>query len=295
MLDNVEAVFQRYEDVRHRVPVANPEPATQDIASLIEIARQGDAFVFDAFGVLNVGETPIDGAAARLNELRSMGVSIRILTNAASYDRGGAIAKFAALGMDVFSDEIITSRDAALAALPGGTIGCIAAGDDALADIGQASLRLGDAANDYDAVDCFLFLSSAEWTESRQDLLSAALAKKPRAVLIANADLVAPRGDSLSIEPGHYGHLLCDAGVENVRFFGKPFPEVYELAEASLTDIALERIIMCGDTLHTDISGATSRGWKTVLVTADGLFAGFDTDTFISRSGLNPTWRLPQI
>ena len=33
---------------------------------------------------------------------------------------------------------------------------------------------------------------------------------------------------------------------------------------------------MCGDSLHTDILGAAAQGWKTVLVTKDGLFSGFE-------------------
>lgn len=37
----------------------------------MDIAHDVDAFVFDAFGVLNVGETPIPGAAARLDMLRA--------------------------------------------------------------------------------------------------------------------------------------------------------------------------------------------------------------------------------
>ena len=52
---------------------------------------------------------------------------------------------------------------------------------------------------------------------------------------------------------------------------------------------------MCGDTLHTDILGAASRGWQTVLVTRDGMFAGLDTGIFCERSALVPTWRLHRI
>ena len=81
---------------------------------MLDIADQVDAFVFDAFGVLNVGETMIPGADIRLDQLRERGCAIRILTNAASYDRSGAIAKFKRLGLRVEDDEIITSREAAL-------------------------------------------------------------------------------------------------------------------------------------------------------------------------------------
>jgi ribonucleotide monophosphatase NagD (HAD superfamily) len=52
---------------------------------------------------------------------------------------------------------------------------------------------------------------------------------------------------------------------------------------------------MCGDTLHTDILGAAARGWRTVLVTQDGLFAGYDTQPFSKQARLFADWRLGRI
>ncbi len=261
----------------------------------MDIADQASAFVFDAFGVLNVGETLIEGADRRLEQLRALECQIRILTNAASYDRQGAVAKFQKLGISVLADEIITSRDATLNCLTPGTWGVIAAPEDNMTDIPYEVLRLGDDPDIYDQVSGFLFLSSSGWTNARQALLETTLLKRDRPVLIANADLVAPRDDGFSLEPGHFGHLLVDRGLTQVRFFGKPFPEVYQLVERSLPGVPADRVIMCGDTLHTDILGAIARGWRAVLVTQDGLFAGYDTDEFCAKSRLAPCWHLARI
>ncbi|PVA11055.1 haloacid dehalogenase [Pelagivirga sediminicola] len=288
-------IFDRYEQIRPRLPSAPPRSGTQNITALTDIASDAAAFVFDAFGVLNVGDTLIEGADRRLDELRALNCQIRILTNAASYDRAGAVTKFANLGINIAPDEIITSRDAALGSVTPGLWGAIAAPEDGLQDIGQDVLRLGDDPRAYDRVDGFLFLSSSGWTDARQALLQASLSVRDRPVLIANADLVAPRDDGFSLEPGHYGHLLLDGGAGQVRFFGKPFPEVYDLVEATLSGTARDRIVMCGDTLHTDILGAAARGWRTVLVARDGLFAGHDTADFCDRAALHPDWRLPRI
>ncbi len=114
-------------------------------------------------------------------------------------------------------------------------------------------------------------------------------------MLIVNADLVAPRDDGFSLKSGHFGHLLIDQGINKVQFFGKPFTKVYELLEDKLIDTAPNKIIMCGDSLHTDILGAVTRGWQTVLVTSDGLFSGFETLKFCMTSNLFPDWRLPSI
>jgi ribonucleotide monophosphatase NagD (HAD superfamily) len=294
-MEDVATIFERYEAVRHRLPDASFASGTVDIDSLLDIAPEIDAFVFDAFGVLNVGETPIEGAARRLDQLRASGCAIRILSNAASYSHDGATAKFRNLGMQIGADEIVTSRDAALASLGEGLWGCIAAPSDNLSDIPADTLRLEEETAAYDAVEGILFLSTEVWGPERQAILRESLMRHPRPLVIANADLVAPRDFGFSLEPGHYGHLLADEDLTGIRFFGKPYPEVYAMVEASLPGVQPHRIAMCGDTLHTDILGAAARDWSTVLVTRDGLFSGVDTQTFCERSGLTPTWRLPRI
>jgi HAD superfamily hydrolase (TIGR01450 family) len=290
-----QSIFDRYQEVRGRFPQITPRDESLEIKSLLDIADQVDAFVFDAFGVLNVGETMIPGADSRLDQLRERGCAIRILTNAASYDRSGAIAKFKRLGLRVRDEEIITSREAALQHLGAGHWGVITADSDPLTDLPNHVTRLKDSPDDYNTVDQFLFLSTADWTVARQDLLMKAMQHRPRNVLIGNADLAAPRDDGFSVEPGHFGHQIADLFPNHVQFFGKPFPEVYDLIEASLPTMSPKRIAMCGDTLHTDILGASARGWRTVLVTQDGLFAGYDTRPFSKQSRLFADWRLDRI
>lgn len=294
-MKNAETIFERYEKVRARLPRAPKGQGTVEIASLLDIADQVDAFVFDAFGVLNVGETLIEGADVRLDQLRERGCQIRILTNAASYDRAHAVQKFKRLGVRVRDEEIITSRDAALENLPDLHWGVITADADALSDLDGPVTRLGDDPAPYDEVEGFLFLSSADWTEPRQAILSVAMDRRPRPLVIANPDLVAPRDGGFSIEPGYFGHQIWDRHPGQVRFYGKPFPEVYRLVEASLSGIAPSRIAMCGDTLHTDVLGAAAQGWRTVLVTRDGLFAGVDAQDFALQSGILANWRVGRI
>lgn len=294
MLD-AETIFTRYQQIRSRLPTMIAAPKTAEITSLLDIAEDIDAFVFDAFGVLNVGERLIEGADSRLEELRARGRKIRVLTNAASYDRAGAVEKFKRLGLALADDEIVTSREAALVQLPDAHLGVIAAKEDRLSDIVQPFTRLRDRRDDYDAVDVFLFLSTADWSDARQKYLHASIRRNPRPLIIANADLVAPRDAGFSLEPGHYGHLVADEFPEWVSFFGKPYPEVYHLVEKTLSGADPSRVAMCGDTLHTDVIGAAAFGWRTVLVTGDGLFAGLDAASFCHRSGLHADWLLSRI
>lgn len=261
----------------------------------MDIADQVDAFVFDAFGVLNIGETPIPGASARLDALRARGCAIRVLSNAASYNHAAAVRKFRNLGMQLTSDEIITSRDAALASLDDRVWGCIAAPADDLSDIPGETVRLADDRELYAQSEGFLFLSSEGWTQARQTCLQRALSDDPRPVVIANADLAAPRETGFSQEPGYFGHLLMDETEGDIRFFGKPFGEVYALAEASLEGISPARIAMIGDTLHTDMIGGAARGWRTALVTSDGMFSGHDVKAYCNASEIRPDWCVERI
>lgn len=295
VMQDVETIFRRYEAVHLRLPKAVTAGPSREIASLLDLVGEVDAFVFDAFGVLNVGETLIEGADTRLNELRAKGFQIRILTNAASYDRQRSVQKFLRLGLRVHEHEIITSRDAAIQNLQDFYWGVIAAPDDELTDIPFRWARVNDDPASYAEVDGFLFLSSSNWTEARQSLLETAMNAEPRPLVVANPDLVAPRDDGFSIEPGFFGHRIADRHPDHVSFYGKPFPDAYRLVEETLPGIDTSRIVMCGDTLHTDIIGAAARGWQTVLVTRDGLFAGFDAQDFAMRSGILANWRVARI
>ena len=79
-------IFKRYEELRPRMPQNKISKKMHDILDLTDIVKKAEAFVFDAFGVLNVGNTLITGADKRIKQLRSLGCEVRILTNAASVE-----------------------------------------------------------------------------------------------------------------------------------------------------------------------------------------------------------------
>lgn len=288
--------FAAYEAVRARLPVARFPAAAAHLPSLAQAADRWDGFLLDAFGVLNVGDTAIPGAVARMTALRQRGKRLCVLSNAASYPRAALLAKYHRLGFDFAADEVVSSRDVAVARLdrvaPGARWAAIAAPGDDLADI---PADVADATDDPAALggaDAVLFLSSARWNEARQAALEAALHHRPRPVVIANPDIVAPREDGLTLEPGHYGHRLAAIPGVALHWFGKPFPDA--LADAmARTGLSPDRLAMVGDTLHTDVLGGAAAGCGTVLVTNHGLFAGRDVAPFIAASGIVPDVMVP--
>ena len=285
-----DAAVARYESVRARLPSAT-FPAFSHIAgNLSDVADRYDAFVLDAFGVLNVGDTPIPGAVARIAALRAMGKKLVVLTNAASYTRADALIKYRKLGFDFTKDEVVSSRDVAVSRLAdlgeGKVWAAISSGDDSFSDIPARVVDLIDAAA-WEA-DGFLFLSSFRWTPALQTRLQAALKANPRPLIVANPDIVAPREDGLTLEPGHFAHDLIDRLGLPTEWFGKPFPDAYTEAKARLPSIPAHRIAMVGDTLHTDVLGGAAAGMSTILITDHGLFRGHDVAPYISKSGIRP-------
>ena len=69
-MQTTQSIFDRYQEVRAAIAECDSAIRHVGIQSLLDITNDIDAFVFDAFGVLNVGETMIPGADRRLDQLR---------------------------------------------------------------------------------------------------------------------------------------------------------------------------------------------------------------------------------
>lgn len=290
--------FAGYEAVRHRLPPAGAGGACVALENLDALADRFDIFLLDAFGVLNIGETGIPGVPERVAGLQAAGKRVLVVSNAASVPRSALVGKYRRLGYDFVPDDVITSRAATLHALksePACRWGVMSLDEVEHTDLHAQDLTfLGDDPAAYDRVDGFLLLGSGSWNEGRQILLESALSRCPRPVLVANPDIVAPREDGFSVEPGHYAHRLADRTGIEPRFFGKPFANIYDLVFDYLGHPPRTRALMVGDSLHTDILGGQAAGLVTALIAGYGFFAGSDTDGPIAQSGIRPDFILRQ-
>jgi glycerol-1-phosphatase len=295
-LTSADAAFARYEAIRHRLPTANFAAAPRILDNLVAAAAYYDGFLLDAFGVLNVGETAIPGAIARIKALRTMGKGLCVLTNAASYDRAGIEAKFARLGYDFAPEEIVSSRDVAVSRLetiaPGASWAAITAAHDDLGDITAPVTDAVAQPDSFEQADAILFLSTARWNAALHHRLIAALLARPRPVVVANPDLTAPNEQGFSQEPGLFGHDLADKTAATLHWFGKPFAAAFQDGLARL-GLPAHRVAMVGDTLHTDILGGKAAGCGTVLVADHGLFRGLSVARYCAASGIVPDVIIP--
>ena len=291
--------LQQYEAIRSVLPVAHMPKKSVHAENLEEIADLFDAFLLDAFGVLNVGDTAIAGAAQRAQMLKDMGKEILVLTNGACFPAEQALKKFLSFGVPLELTDIVSSRAALAAAIPplpdNGFWGVMSTQNSHVETLGIPWQRLENDMSIYDAASGFILLSTLEWTEDQQMLLQESLAKVARPILVGNPDIVAPRGRYLSLEPGYYGHKLGSELKIQAKFFGKPFTNIYNLAFSRLPNIDPSRVVMVGDTLHTDVLGGAAYGIKTALVTDHGLFSGYDYKKFIEQTQIVPDFIIPTI
>lgn len=299
MKTNIDASwsYRRYEEVRHRFP--NPVfPSRSDqIANLGDITDGIDAFVFDAFGVLNVGETTIPTAIDRVSAIRTMGKKVRVLTNAASLSKAAACEKFESLGYDFTADEIVSSRqvliDALLDRALEGQWGCIAPPGASFDDLPVDAMAFDP---EYDGYTGIIFLGGASWDIQQNETLTKWLKVRSVPFLVGNPDVVAPRGDWFSLEPGAYAHDIADQSAGTPEFFGKPFENAFDAVAKSIgRNVSRDRVLMVGDTLHTDILGGAAAGFKTCLVTSHGVMRDLDHMACITDSEIVPNYIVPAI
>ena len=309
-----DSIFQRYEQVKSRFPSLKAERGFSiQVENLGNIEEDFDLFLFDAFGVLNVGETVIDGAPERIRSLQDQGKHIYFLTNAASYQKPLLVQKFKRLGFNIGPQNIVSSREVLIDYLQRNLIfpkqiikkwGAISVCNmgDFPRDLDFAIYDSSTSDKDDDAfwaADAYMFLSSANWTFSDQKKLIAHLQKTPKPIVVGNPDLVAPRETAVSLEPGYFVHEILDKTDAPVEFYGKPYENAFQTAlkRAKNVDptISLARTIMLGDTLHTDILGGMAAGIRTGLVTKYGTYAGQDVTPYIQASNITPTYIMPTI
>ncbi|WP_299650262.1 HAD-IIA family hydrolase [uncultured Jannaschia sp.] len=285
--------FDAYCAVADRLPRARFGSGHRSAETLGEVCDPFDVILLDAYGVLNVGEAAIPGASERVAALRRAGKRVMVVSNSAGYPKRVMMARYARLGFDFSPEEVVSSREALLAhlaSLPPRRWGLMLNPRYGLEEFDAPSGEfLEDDRAAYDRVEGFLLVGSDGWTEARQTRLEDALRARPRPVLVGNPDIAAPREGGLSREPGHFAHRLADSTGIVPEFFGKPFPAIYDLALGRMSPRPEPpRVLMVGDTLHTDILGGRGMGFATALVTDYGALAGTDVDAAIAISGIRP-------
>ena len=84
--------FLEYESVRHRLPAVSEIGQCLHLSNLEDLIDQIDVFLLDAFGVLNIGNTAIEGVPERVSKLQSIGKRVIVVSNAGGFPNALLIA-----------------------------------------------------------------------------------------------------------------------------------------------------------------------------------------------------------
>jgi len=253
--------------------------ASPPLATLTALLPRYDALLLDAYGVLVDGSGALDGAAGLIERLNLSGKPYRVVTNDASRTEESTAARFAALGLDVPADRIVTSGGllaAHFAAQGLGGLRCAVLGpEDSRAYVERAGGRVVPPRAPFDVLVIGDESGFEPFLGTVNDALSTLLNRLDAGhevrLVLPNPDLIFPSGpEAVGIAGGALAALF-EAVLEQryahspgLRFYrlGKPFPALFEQAAAALET---RNLLMIGDQLDTDIAGAAAFGIDSAL------------------------------
>ncbi|MQX37578.1 HAD-IIA family hydrolase [Roseospira navarrensis] len=299
-----ETAWSAYLGAGSLLPPSPPPVTPRRVADLADVLDREAiaAVVLDAYGVLHTGSDVVPGAAQAIEDVRRRGLPIRILTNDVTHEPAGVAAGLRRRGLDIRADEVVSGRDLlpeAIAAIGGGAgWGVVAIHPDAIVarfpDLSVMEDLAGTDPAAWDSLDGFVLVDCFHWSRADLAVFGQIMARRPRPLVIPNPDVTCPYDGACTIEPGALGLAAArDHGVA-VRFLGKPFPPIYDRLKAAFPGVPAERLLMVGDSPHTDILGARGAGLRCLLVES-GLLAGQDATRRFTESGLWPEFIAPAI
>jgi HAD superfamily hydrolase (TIGR01459 family) len=252
------------------------------ISGLAEMAPDYDALILDLWGVIHGGVEPYPGVLDTLRALRDAGKPLALLSNV---PRRSTLAAPRLHGMGVPAeayDQLVTSGDAAYAAL--------AAPDDPVhGALGPSFFFIGphwdtglveglDRHPVADVATADFLLNVGLFDESdpieRYDPLFSSARRRDLLMVCVNPDLVIHRQTGVTAPcAGWLAKHYAEVHGGRVVYHGKPDPKVFHRAAQSLGVANDARVLVVGDSLATDIKGATAAGYDSLWVTR-GIHAG---------------------
>jgi HAD superfamily hydrolase (TIGR01450 family) len=245
---------------------------------LLDVIDRYDGVLLDAYGVLNDARGALPGARELIASLR---VPFAVVTNDASRLPSTCETRFAAMGLPIAADRIVTSGSLLAPWLRAHGFAHASARvmvlgtDDARAYVASAGATLAPL-DERAEIDVLAVCDDAgfdflDGIEAALNAASRALdAGRPLALVLPNPDLVYPKGaGTFGFTAGAIA-LLIEAALlrrhpDAPRFahLGKPERHLFDAAAALFPS---RNLLMVGDQLETDIAGARAAGLDTALL-----------------------------
>ena len=244
-------------------------------------------FLIDMDGVIYKGSEPIPGAVEFINNLRDKGYPFLFLTNNSQRTSRDVCYKLRKIGFNVNDEDIFTCAMATARYLAArkvhGTAYVIGEGG-LLNELHNAGYSIVDDHPDYVIIG-----------EGRTIMLESV--DKAINMIMNGSKLIATNLDpNCPVGNGKY-RAGCGAFVAMLEFatgkqafsVGKPSPVMMRMARKTL-QLATDETIMIGDTMGTDILGAGSMGFTTVLT-----LSGVTNEDDLDHYGYSPDFIIQSV
>lgn len=235
---------------------------------LADIAGYYDAMLIDQYGVLHDGHHLYPNVLDALEHLSRVNIPVVILTNSGKQSEYN-IERLLRLGIPrsyfldcVSSGEVcyrtLSARNVKMIGRSGENYGFTDVVDVQSADEAEVVLILGSdtprlALDDY-------------------KIMLAPYVQRGLMAICCNPDLEMITKDGLQFAPGAITQLYAELGGQ-VRWIGKPYPEIYHAAHSLIESST--RVLCIGDSPDHDIAGGQAAGFDTLLVMT-GISAGLE-------------------
>jgi HAD superfamily hydrolase (TIGR01459 family) len=243
------------------------------------LARRYDGFILDLWGVVHDGVAPIAGAVDCMRALVGAGKRIALLSNAPRRAED-VVRRITQIGVPAQAyHHVMSSGEEAWQYLYRRDDPFYAAlGRRCLHLCSDRDLEIRDGLgleffDDPEDAEFVLNTGPAGWDDTIEDyarLLRRCLARH-LPMVCANPDLVVMHGAKLALCAGALAQWYEEQGGQ-VRWHGKPHPSVYRSCLGLLEIAERPRVLAVGDSLRTDIAGATAAGLDSLFV-AGGIHA----------------------
>lgn len=242
------------------------------LASISDIKDHYDAFVIDIWGVLHDGAETYPGVLDCLRELQGCGKKVILLSNSGrrAHIVGTDLCGFG-IGPELYT-SVVTSGELTRLAFKTNVDSRLQCLGNRYYLFGSEKYGLTAGLNLHRTVDAatadFILTIGIEGNPRSTEIYEETLQRLRQRGLVmvcANPDVSVNRNGVLGIGPGALADYYEQLGGR-VIYFGKPYKAVYNLCLGKLDDIATDRILIVGDSLKTDIAGASDCGIDNILI-----------------------------
>lgn len=281
-----------------------------ELRSFSEVTAAYDVIFFDSYGVLKNSGGVLKGVPDLLLRLTQAKKDLYVITNDASKapERMAQSFSHPVEGELIPASQIISSGLLAAdflaaqvaAKKPNGRAAYLGKPSSAyyVESAGLEAIPLADW-NDSEDPDAIVLLDDEgfDWFRDINHALNI-IRRSLSPVVIGNADLLYPTKDGFALAVGSLANMLQPIAQKTFYRFGKPdammFVYALQAMRSARPGTKNHKVLMVGDTLHTDILGARMAGLDTVLVLSGNTLAA-QAELQIQSTGIVPTYVCPDI